>query len=218
MADSPDLLAPESRQFSQERARRTYESLVEAGAVVFTEKGFDATQTPDIASRAGVSVGTFYRYFSDKKEIFLEIMRRHMAQATEEVLGKLTPDRFVAKEQRAAIVEAIEILLANVERNPAMQRVFLEMAMRDEQVAALKRAFDEKARTRIADLIATICPAEDVPDPQATAHVIQISVVESALHICGARGPQPVSRERSLSALTELVYRALFGIERSAGG
>lgn len=216
-SDPRSLLASESRQFPQERARRTYEALVAAGAGAFAEKGFDATQTPDIAARAGVSVGTFYRYFSDKKEIFLEIMRRYMARATEEVLAKLTPDRFVGVDRRLGIEAALEILLENVEREPGMQRVFLEMALRDEQVAAVKRAFDDQARERIAELIRLICPPEDVVDPAATAYLIQTAVVECALHICGTRGPMPVSRERSLAALTEVVYRTLFGIERQSG-
>jgi AcrR family transcriptional regulator len=214
MAKDKLPFSTKAREFPQERAKKTYEALVAAGAVVFAELGFDATQTPEIAARAGVSVGTFYRYFADKREIFLEIVRRSLTQAHKEVLSKLTPDRFVGKEKRATIELALELLLDNVTRDPAMQRVVLEMSMRDEQVAAARRAFDDISHQRIAALISAICPVEDVPDPEATAFIIQTAAAESAITISGMRGKPPVDRERSMAALTELVYRALFGIER----
>jgi AcrR family transcriptional regulator len=209
-SDGSAMFSSESRHFPQERARKTYEALIEAGTAVFAEKGFDATQTPEIAARAGVSVGSFYRYFGDKKEIFLEIVRRHLAHGHEVVMARLTPDRFAGVERRATIEATIEVLFDNVTQHTQMQRVFLEMAMRDEQVAALKRASDDEARKRIAELIAIICPRQTVPDPEASAYVILTSVLECAIAMSGARGPLPVSRDRAREALTELVYRALF--------
>ena len=64
--------------FRQERARRSYQALLDAAAELFAAQGYDAVGTPEIAQKAGVSVGTFYRYFDDKHEVYLEIMRRTM--------------------------------------------------------------------------------------------------------------------------------------------
>ena len=211
--DASLLLVGPERDFPQERARRTYESLVDAGAALFAERGFDATQTPDIAGEAGVSVGTFYRYFDDKLEIFLEVERRYLARAYHEVMARLTPDRFVSKVRRAVIDDALGVLLDHVNRSPALQRVFLEMALRDEKVAALKRAFDDASRKALAALIASICSREQVADPEATATIVHAAVIECAIAISGARGPLPVSRERAMAALSTMVYRAVFGHE-----
>ena len=199
--------------FAQDRARRTYHSLLEAAAEVFVAKGFDATQTPDIAAAAGVSVGTFYRYFNDKREIFLEILRRNLNRSHNEVLSGLTADRFVGAGRRGTIERTIEVLIENITRSPGMQKLFLELSLRDPQVAALKRAFDDEGRRRVAALIAAICPADQVADPEATAYMIHTAAVECALRIAGAHGAPPVPRDRAVAALTELVYRALFGIE-----
>jgi AcrR family transcriptional regulator len=215
--ESPLLFAGPAKQFAQERARKTYEALIDAGARLFAERGYDTTQTPDIAARAGVSVGTFYRYFTDKMEIFLEVQRRQLARAYSEVMAKMTPERFVGVARRAAIQEALDVLLENINRSPEMQRVFLEMALRDEKVAALKREFDDVSRKALAALISTICPRHQVADPEATAYIIQTAVVECAISISGARGAPPLSRERSLRAVTEMVYRAVFGFEEPEG-
>ncbi len=203
----------EVREFAQERAHRTYEALIEAAGEVFLAKGFDQTQTPDIAAQAKVSVGTFYRYFKDKRAVLLELLRRDLALAHREILARLVPGQFVGVNRRAAIESVVEILLANVDREPAAQRLFLEMSLRDDDVAALRQAFDVEARRRLTDLIATICPPELVADPEATAYIVHTAVVECAMHMAGARGPNPVAQERATVALVELIYRALFGIE-----
>jgi AcrR family transcriptional regulator len=211
--DASLLLVGPERDFPQERARRTYESLVDAGAALFAERGFDATQTPDIAAEAGVSVGTFYRYFDDKLEIFLEVERRYLARAYHDVMARLTPDRFVAVERRQVIDDALGALLDHVNRSPGLQRVFLQMALRDDQVAALKRAFDDASRKALAQLIASICSREQVADPEATATIVHAAVLECAIVISGARGPLPVSRDRAMAALSSMVYRCVFGHE-----
>lgn len=205
------LFVGPSREFPQERARRTYEALIDAGARLFAERGFDATQTPDIAGKAGVSVGTFYRYFTDKLEIFLEVERRQLARAYHEVMSKLTPERFAGMPGRAVIEDALGVLLDHIHRSPQMQRVFLEMALRDDRVAALKRAFDDAARVALAELIASLSPRAAVADAQSTAYVIHTAVIECAIGISGARGAPPVTRERALAALTEMVFRTVFG-------
>ncbi len=203
----------EVREFPQERARRTYESLLAAAGSVFADRGYDPTQTPDIAAAAGVSVGTFYRYFSDKREVFIEILRAELSSSYKQVMAELIPENLLGDNRRATIEATMKVLFDSLLRHPKMQRVFVEMSLRDEQVAELNRKFDRAAQKRIAELIAAICPRTQVADPDATAYVIHTAVVECAHHIVGAHGELPVSRERCLVALSDLVYRSLFGID-----
>lgn len=203
------------REFAQERARKTYEALMEAAHSVFMENGFDATQTPDIAAEAGVSVGTFYRYFTDKKDVFLEVLRHDLAWAYKNVMQELSPEKLGGPDRRKTLEHTLEILVDNVRRSPNMNRVFLEMSLRDETVAALRKAFDAAGHKRVTEIIAAICPRDQVADPEATAYIIHTAVVACAEKIAGAGSEPPVSAERSLEALTEMVYRSLFGIDDS---
>lgn len=206
------LFATEPRQFAQKRAHRTFEALVEAAMEVFAERGFDGTQTPDIAARANVSVGTFYRYFPDKREAFLEVLRRSLVQAHEAVMAELVPERFVGAGRRGTIELAIGILLDNI-ATPGLQKTFVEMSLRDPAVAALRNSFDTEARQRLTDLIRAICPREVVPDPEATAYIVQTAVVECAVSLAGVRGEPPVERERAFASLSDMVYRTFFGFD-----
>ncbi|ACY12705.1 TetR/AcrR family transcriptional regulator [Haliangium ochraceum] len=211
--ENPDTsLFPQSaRRFRQARARKTYEALIAAAAKLFAERGFDATQTPDIAQKAGVSVGTFYRYFSDKKEVYIEAVRRQLTLAHGHVMDRLTPDRFVGKARRATTQEAVRVLLDQVLNHRQQQRVFVEMSLRDEDVAALKVEYDNAARQRLAELFRAICEPEVVPDAEATAYIVYTAVTECAYHIARVTADgTPVSQKRALAALTDLVTRALF--------
>jgi AcrR family transcriptional regulator len=51
------------------------ERLLRAGAELFAERGLRATQVADVAKRADVSIGAFYRYFRDKDELYTELVR-----------------------------------------------------------------------------------------------------------------------------------------------
>ncbi|WP_068402890.1 TetR/AcrR family transcriptional regulator, partial [Kribbia dieselivorans] len=56
------------------RGLRTRGQLLDAALAQFSEHGFAATRVADIAGRAGVSTGNFYRHFTSKGEIFLETL------------------------------------------------------------------------------------------------------------------------------------------------
>lgn len=204
------LVDQRARDFAQERARRTYEALVEAARLAFLENGYDATGSPDIAARAGVATGTFYRYFDDKKQAFLEVCRRNLAAGYHRILERLTPERFVGKARRATIGEAIDILLEHVSAHPRMHRVFVEMSLRDDDVARLRRAFDEASHQRLTQLTRLIATREAVPDAEATAWVVYTAAVECASAIAGLHGPPTIEVGRAKEALSRVIERALF--------
>src|SRR5678815_2785833 len=99
-----------AREFKQKRAAATYEALLEAAARVFAQRGFDLAQTPDIAAAAGVSTGAFYRYFTDKRQVFLEVMATHLQQAYDDLLTRLQPESFTDDDPRRGIDRALEVL------------------------------------------------------------------------------------------------------------
>ena len=201
---------PPAPRFQQERARRTYQGLLHAAEQLFAERGFDATGTPDIADRAEVSVGTFYRYFDDKKQIYLQVMKRHSAAALKQIMGGLQPERFIGKARRETIRLAIDVLFDWVDKDRGLIRSVLEMAQRDPEVAAIHRQNDDDARQRIAVLLSFVVPRTTVPDPPATAFVIHAATTECAFLAAGLRGGAPLPSEPIKLALADFLERTLF--------
>jgi AcrR family transcriptional regulator len=56
------------------RGRRTRRALLEGAEAVFAEYGWEVASIVKITERAGVSQGTFYRYFLSKQAIFDELV------------------------------------------------------------------------------------------------------------------------------------------------
>ncbi|MFC9896446.1 TetR/AcrR family transcriptional regulator [Nocardia sp. NPDC127579] len=68
--------AGQRRRPAQERAKATREHILDTAATLFGERGIPNTSTNRIAAEAGVSIGTVYRYFSDRGVIVEELLRR----------------------------------------------------------------------------------------------------------------------------------------------
>lgn len=69
------------------------EEIRKAASIVFSQKGYKETKIADIASRAGVSPGTIYKHFKNKKQIFtsinqpeLEALRPHYEEKQKGIL------------------------------------------------------------------------------------------------------------------------------------
>lgn len=210
---------PPARTFVQQRSRDTHQRLLEAAAEVFTERGYDETQTPDIAERAGVAVGTFYRYFTDKRQAFVELSLGHLERSYESVVTRLTPEAFAStrtrRERRATIDQVIDILFESTAESPRLTREFLAVAMRDDELARLRDEYEERGRSAIAALIRQNVPVSRIPDADAAARVISVAAQDVALVTAGLRGPVPSPREAQAirAALADMFHRYAFGDE-----
>lgn len=58
------------------RGQKTYDSLVMSAIGLFHTKGYHQTTIAEIAEDAGVSVGTFYIYFTDKYSLYRGLLNR----------------------------------------------------------------------------------------------------------------------------------------------
>lgn len=204
------LRATKEPDFHQERSRRSYVALIEAATELFEAQGYDAVGTPEIAQKAGVSVGTFYRYFDDKHEVYLEIARRSFVAAYAQTIEGLTPARFVGLARHETIENTVSLLFDHVLERPKLSRSFTEMSLRDPGVAELRGAFEQVAIGRLTDLITAATPRTAVPDPEAMAFVLYGSAMQCAYGLAEYVGPAPVNPERAKKALTSFIERALF--------
>jgi AcrR family transcriptional regulator len=62
----------------QRRSRDTIDTIFEAAIQVLLANGLDKTTTTQVAERAGVSIGTLYQYFPNKRALLAAIVKRHV--------------------------------------------------------------------------------------------------------------------------------------------
>jgi AcrR family transcriptional regulator len=214
-ASSPRRARAAGRRFKQARAERTFESLLNAAGEIFAEAGYDGAQTPDIARRAGVSTGAFYRYFDDKRQAFLEVVTRRLEQATGDVLAELEPERFRPTSrtgERRAIEMALDVMFDRIRRDAPLERVLLEMSLRDPEVMKIRARFDALSIGFLTKMIDDIIPRRVIPSPRAAALVIHAAALEIATERAGlgpARGAGLRDGEVR-EALREMIHRYLY--------
>jgi len=212
----------DTRRFAQQRAHDTHRALLAAAGQLFAERGYDDTQTPDIARAAGMSVGTFYRYFADKRQAFIELMVQRTQEMYDSVVANLVPEVFSAAQgpegRWAATEHVVDVLFQNTAENPALFRVFMLMSLRDPDVLQIREEFEERGRRAIELLLEQVAPPERIAHARAAAEVIHIAAQEVALVALGCRGVKPhADPTRLRSALAEMLYRYVFGEDRQAG-
>lgn len=65
-----------TRKPTQKRALEKVDRIVDAAFKLFNEKGYYNTTTADIAKEADVATGSIYAYFEDKKDIYIQVIRK----------------------------------------------------------------------------------------------------------------------------------------------
>jgi AcrR family transcriptional regulator len=135
--------------------------LVVAAVDLFTEQGYDATTVAQIAERAGVTKSTFFRHFSDKRELLV---------AGQETLSRLLADGITEAPADASPLEAVA---AGLERaSSAMGPANRELGPRLKAAVAASTELQERDALKNVGLAAAMTAAlvaRGVPDP--TAHL-----------------------------------------------
>jgi AcrR family transcriptional regulator len=96
------------RQPAQRRSKQTVEAVLDAVLRVSKRDGIEAVTTNRIAEVAGVSVGSIYQYFPDKRAIFGALHARHVEAISRVIEGALVEHAASSLEDFVrALVEAL---------------------------------------------------------------------------------------------------------------
>jgi AcrR family transcriptional regulator len=83
------------------------ERLLRAGAELFAEGGMQKALVADVAKRADVSVGAFYRYFRDKDELYREIVQARFDEYLGTLRGLLDGLRTDSLRERLDVLRSV---------------------------------------------------------------------------------------------------------------
>jgi AcrR family transcriptional regulator len=127
--------------------------LRQAALELFGERGFDATTVEDIAARAGLTERTFFRYFSDKREVLFagsDELIAHMLAALDAVPAHSPP-----LDQVFAALEAAQDLFVDRAASRRRQQVITAHAELQERelmkLATMTAALAQRLQERGVD-------------------------------------------------------------------
>jgi TetR/AcrR family transcriptional regulator, mexJK operon transcriptional repressor len=194
----------------QERSRAKVKALVAAAERLFVERGYDAVTADAIAAAAGVSTGTFYSYFRDKRDVLIVLLAEHvdallgMGAEDAATVAQLSPRRLIRQAVTRTVTRGCDPRLQQ------LRRIWSGAARRDPELAAYERLAAEHAvawiRERLEHL-AALGIAKPL-DAEATAWAIW-SLVDSLTLRLAEHGEAMPPADRLIDATTELICRAV---------
>ncbi len=129
------------------RGEKTRQRLLDAGAKVLPSQGYFAARVDDIVEVAGVSHGSFYRYFENKDDFF-----RVLAEIASLRMIELL-DAFPSSADEAALQVWTEEWFATYESNGGVISVWQEMQESDPTLAAFSREVAAGVTARLARVL-----------------------------------------------------------------
>ncbi|NMH99078.1 TetR/AcrR family transcriptional regulator [Pseudonocardia acidicola] len=195
------------------RARRTRALLLASAREVFERDGYVNARVADIAALAGVSHGTFYTYFSSRREVFRAVLSEVRADLNDALAVPLG-DAGGRPDAATDFVRRVELsnraFIQAYRRNRRMMALYEQAATIDPEVRAF-RVEDRRAHVdRIARSIRRLQAAGLVDrslDPRTAAAALASMVSNFCFHWL-AMG-EPFDDELGTTTLTRLWVRSL---------
>ncbi|HEY4013002.1 MAG TPA: TetR/AcrR family transcriptional regulator [Polyangiaceae bacterium] len=164
----PAKKTPSRRLPTQRRSKQTVEAVLDAVVRVIQRDGVDGVTTNRIAEVAGVSVGSIYQYFPDKRAIFTALHVRHVETISRVVEGVLVEHAAASLETfvRALVEALVEAHTSDLELHEVMATVphgedgaqTLEMRLRSTFRLAISSRAKEPYAARDLDRMLFVLP------------------------------------------------------------
>lgn len=165
-----------------------------AAAPLFAQHGFEATTAGQIAKAAGVSSGSVFYYFEDKRAVFRAVFERDLPQSRALIERALAePDPF------AALLVIVDTIAAEA-MDPIAFGLMIELLRqigRDEELVSVVTDNDALIVDGLAELIRRATDTGHVDpalDPAEAARWIQTMIDGSFLSADPSRDPRPMLR------------------------
>ena len=194
----------------QARSRQTKEKIIQAAIQLFQERGYEKTTSNEIAAAAGVSVGSFYVYFTDKRQLLLIIFDRLADEMFKHAFESLRPELLFDTELRTGIRQAVASTVEDKQRMSGLHRVICELVLKDAEFAARQKALIDRSLSKIGEIISLASKAGltwdiDVEAATFVAHRVVFDLSQD--YVTGA---VEFDKERAIDSLSDMIYRFLF--------
>lgn len=191
---------------TQKRSIEKKQRIKDAALKLMSEKGYFATSSNEIAREAGgVSIGTFYSYFKDKKELYAELV-------DDIYTAVLTPINLNELPDDLSIEETVQLYVTAVFRGHEYQTAFQrEISSLSEQSDEF-RAIEMVHKSNILHVFSEALKAyreELKPQDLETSTYIILTTVEAVIHDTlfhnGGKNKEAVIRELTAMIVNYLV-------------
>lgn len=161
------------RQPQQERSNEKKNKIIAASYEVFSEIGYHAASTPEIAKRAGVSTGIVYSYFKDKRDILLYVLDIYIGKIAKPFMEKF--EQLTAPvDAKVVVPEIVDLTISVHKENAHLHNTLHALASGDDEVKERFMTLEKHITTKIPSRLREL--GLDIPFMEEKVHIAMNSV------------------------------------------
>jgi AcrR family transcriptional regulator len=168
------------------------------------KQGYERANVNDIARRAGVSVGSLYRYFPTKDALVAALIERHTADTLATLEAELAA---AAGESLPVAVRRVVRSMLRAHAGPGDRELARELD-RMGRLDALQREIDARAGAAVASFLVARRGEVSVPRVELAA-ILLVRLVDGASHAVLVDSPHLATVDELEEELVELVLAYL---------
>lgn len=190
---------------SQERAQRTKHNIVLAAIHLFSEKGYHNTSSNEISEKAGISIGSFYSYFKNKKHLFLEAMDFNYTVITKQAQDDLA---IHSDDKKEILMNYICRINEQHQVYRDFHREIMAMCLLDEDIRKKASEQERFEIERIKKLLYSLKDDIQVENLDAASTLVYYAS-EKIIHLSMFSQPE-VKQEELMTELADMIIKYLF--------
>lgn len=200
----------------QERTRQAWTRILEAGAAIIEEGGYEAFTIAAVCERAKVAPRAIYDRTTSKEALFLAVYEHGLSRirADEEVFDR--EERWAGLDARTLVVEAVAEFAGIFERHAAFLKPIVLLSGAHPEVYRRARTYTAQMADRFTAVVLGAAHEITHPDPE-TAVRLCFSTVFASLMMRVGYGPDfaapAVDPDAFVQHLAQTAVRYLFGCD-----
>ena len=194
------------------RTEEKRRAILEAAATVFAKRGYHAATVGQIAKELNMGLGTFYRYFTSKLDVFHAVIEEVMGEVTLVLAAESPTASTSLPEYRTQVERIARALFAAFQKNRSLARLLFVEAPGisvelNEKLQAAVTFFGISTQAYLDNGVARgfLRPSLDT---EITALAINSMIFEGVRHVAAA-GESPQLLERWIAASTGLMFEGI---------
>ena len=177
----------------QARSERTLYRILDAAEALIAERGLAGMSIPEVARRAGSSVGGFYARLRDKNELLRALEERFFQEVSARLEALADERRWRDAAVEEIVAAAVDELVTVTEARRELIRAFLFRATQDSAIRDHAIEFRRLVSARMGGLLLAKGPIASHPEPavavdlsvQAAFALMQQHVLFDGTHAAG---------------------------------
>lgn len=175
------LLAEGENAAIQQRAEEKKQLILNSAMKLFGELGYHKTTTKAIAEDAGVATGSLYRYFKDKKSVFMAVCFRKEEEIGSEIFRYGRKMRTSGIPEEKILSSMIDFAVEAHKNSRKFHKEVLAMQLRDEDISGWVHERERRVYESLLMFLREGAASYKTDDLEAAAELI-CYVIEEVCH------------------------------------